>query len=129
MNINYYLLLKAEGKSVKEHPVMQSLLRIRTLLEKLRPLDKKLKYQIDKLVRLANLEETQQHMDGTNEEKPTLMLPAARTSQDPLKFKPNPQNMVLNKRMEGKVKAYLILELSSIFFFFFDFSNFCRILK
>src|SRR4051812_48951856 len=41
INICFYLLRKAEGKSVKDHPVIHQLVRIRTILEKLRPLDSK----------------------------------------------------------------------------------------
>lgn len=39
--------------NVKGHPVVEQLVRIRTLLEKLRPLDAKLKYQIEKLLKVA----------------------------------------------------------------------------
>ena len=52
-NIAFYLLLKAEGQSVKDHPVIESLLRIRTMMERLKPLDSKLKHQIDKLLDAA----------------------------------------------------------------------------
>jgi hypothetical protein len=38
---------------VRDHPVILQLVKTRTLLEKLRPLDKKLGYQIDKLLKLA----------------------------------------------------------------------------
>lgn len=53
INICFYLLRKAEGKSVKDHPVIGQLVRIRTVLEKLRPLDKKLKYQVEKLLKMS----------------------------------------------------------------------------
>jgi hypothetical protein len=53
MNISFYLALKAEGKSVKDHPVIDHLVKLRTILEKTSPLDKKLKYQIDKLLKTA----------------------------------------------------------------------------
>ena len=42
--LSFYLLMKAEGKSVKDHPVIFKLAHIKTLLEKLRPLDSKLQY-------------------------------------------------------------------------------------
>ena len=53
-NLVFYLLLKAEGKSVKEHPVIARLIEIRGYLEKARVIDKKLKYQIEKLLMAAD---------------------------------------------------------------------------
>lgn len=48
--IIFYLLLKAEGRSVVDHPVIQRLIEARTYLEKIRPIDKRLQYQIQKLL-------------------------------------------------------------------------------
>ena len=49
----FYLLLKVEGKAVEGHPVVHRLAHIKTLFEKLRPLDAKLQYQVDKMIRLS----------------------------------------------------------------------------
>ena len=38
---------------MKDHPVVSHLVKLRVTMEKLRPLDAKLKYQIDKLLKLA----------------------------------------------------------------------------
>ncbi|KAJ1439404.1 Sas10/Utp3/C1D family-domain-containing protein [Ochromonadaceae sp. CCMP2298] len=54
-NLLFYLMLKARGVSVQHHPVMAQLLKLRYVMEKMRPLDGKLKYQIDRLVQLADL--------------------------------------------------------------------------
>jgi hypothetical protein len=54
MNLAFYILLKLQGKSIKDHPVIRRLIYIKTLLGKLKPLDKKLEYQINKLLRMAN---------------------------------------------------------------------------
>ena len=51
--LTFFLLLKMEGKSVKDHPVIERLVHIKTLFEKLKPLDQKLQYQIDKLTQAA----------------------------------------------------------------------------
>jgi hypothetical protein len=40
--LSFYLLLKVEGKSVKDHPVIFKLAHIKSLLDNLRPLDDKL---------------------------------------------------------------------------------------
>jgi len=70
--------LKAEGKPVKDHPVIDQLVKLRVLLEKVRPLDQKLKYQIEKLLKIAALGVISQDVN------------------DPTRFKPNPNNMKLS---------------------------------
>ena len=56
-NLVYYLSLKAAGESVASHPVMQSLLELRFAMEKMRPIDGKLHYQVDRLIKLSTLDE------------------------------------------------------------------------
>eukprot|EP01122_Echinamoeba_exundans_P008775 TRINITY_DN297_c0_g1_i2.p1 TRINITY_DN297_c0_g1~~TRINITY_DN297_c0_g1_i2.p1 ORF type:complete len:717 (+),score=267.21 TRINITY_DN297_c0_g1_i2:346-2496(+) len=72
INISFYLLLKSEGRSVKNHPVIEQLVRTRVLLEKMRPLDQRLKYQIDKLLKMATLGEANVEMDPKLKHKPNL---------------------------------------------------------
>eukprot|EP00937_MAST-01D_sp_MAST-1D-sp2_P002259 g2259.t1 len=54
VNVVFYLLLKARGKSVQRHPVVTQLVEMRAIMERLRPLDRKLKYQVDKLLKAAS---------------------------------------------------------------------------
>lgn len=70
----HIIMEKASGRSLKENPGIMRLVEIRTVLEKMRPIDQKLKYQIDKLVRAA--------------------VTGSLAENDPLRFKPNPQNLV-----------------------------------
>jgi hypothetical protein len=51
----FYLYMKAAGRSVANHPVMKQLLKLRYVMEKMRPLDGKLKHQIDRLVQLSEM--------------------------------------------------------------------------
>ena len=53
-HITFYLLLKAEGQRIQSHPVIESLLRIRTMMERLKPLERKLKHEIDRLLQAGN---------------------------------------------------------------------------
>lgn len=50
-NLTFFLLLKAEGKNIKNHPVLRQLIHYRAMLEALRPIDKKLRYQLEKLLK------------------------------------------------------------------------------
>eukprot|EP00416_Gambierdiscus_australes_P012418 CAMPEP_0171135932 /NCGR_PEP_ID=MMETSP0766_2-20121228/130631_1 /TAXON_ID=439317 /ORGANISM="Gambierdiscus australes, Strain CAWD 149" /LENGTH=384 /DNA_ID=CAMNT_0011599449 /DNA_START=18 /DNA_END=1172 /DNA_ORIENTATION=+ len=50
----YYLLLKANGLPVRDHPVARRLFWIRSALEKMRPVDQRLQYQISKLLQWAD---------------------------------------------------------------------------
>jgi len=71
-HLAFYLMLKAEGAPIAGHPVIEKLVEARTYMEKLRPLDAKLKYQMDKLL------------------KTTPAGGEDAAAADALKFKPNP---------------------------------------
>jgi U3 small nucleolar RNA-associated protein 3 len=58
VNIVFYLMMKAEGQSVKDHPVVLKLVEIRSYIEKLRPIDKKLQYQVCFIVLLFSIVRT-----------------------------------------------------------------------
>jgi hypothetical protein len=72
VNICFYLMLKADGKSVKGHPVIEQLVKTRLTLDKMRPLDQKLKYQIDKLIKMAALGASNLDVDEKLKHKPNL---------------------------------------------------------
>lgn len=74
MDLTHLILDKASGGSLQGHDGILRLVEIRTVLEKLRPLDQKLKYQIDKLVKTA--------------------VTGSLSENDPLRFKPHPSNMM-----------------------------------
>ena len=85
-NILFYLVLKSSGEKVQDHPVIEHLVKLRILLEKIRPMEGKLKSQIDRLLQGESVSDT-------------------------LKFKPNPSCMkpavedVLNSEEEQVYKA------------------------
>jgi len=85
LNLTYYLLLKAEGRAVKDHPVIAQLVELRVALEKMRPLDAKLKYHLDRLTKVASV-------DGSS-----------RIHDDPLSFRPNP-DLLVGKRGQDRVE-------------------------
>lgn len=94
MDLRYHLLLfylqdlthlisiKTEGGKIKESDALNRVVTIRTVLEKMRPLDHKLKYQIDKLVRTA--------------------VTGSLAENDPLQLRPNPQNLISKLEDSGE---------------------------
>ncbi|KAM6453077.1 neuroguidin [Liasis olivaceus] len=73
-DLSQLMLEKTSGHSVANHPALLRLVETRTVLEKMRPIEQKLKYQMDKLVKAAVV-------GGLGE-------------NDPLRFKPNPNNLM-----------------------------------
>lgn len=55
LHIAFYMLIKVEGRRVKDHPVVEKLVELRLYIQKLAPLEKKLQYTINKLLSLANI--------------------------------------------------------------------------
>jgi len=53
IDLTYYQLLKVEGGDISGHPVIEQILLLQGVLERLRPLDLKMKHQLDRLVRLV----------------------------------------------------------------------------
>ncbi|KAJ8762525.1 hypothetical protein K2173_007964 [Erythroxylum novogranatense] len=97
----YYLLRKAEGLSIEGHPVVRSVVEIRLFLEKIRPIDKKLEYQIQKLMKDAG--------HATNEASQKVNdAEAPQKSEDQLKYRPNPDMLVPKSQMisEGNAGLY-----------------------
>ncbi|XP_028804501.1 neuroguidin [Neltuma alba] len=82
----YYLLRKAKGFSIEEHPVVRSIVEIRLFLEKIRPIDKKQQYQIQKLTKAS------ENVKGNDipSEEPV----APNKSEDVSKYRPNPDMLV-----------------------------------
>jgi U3 small nucleolar ribonucleoprotein protein LCP5 len=69
----FYIL----GQKIEKDPSIDRLIELRTILEKIRPIDYKLRYQVDKLVKTA--------VTGTI------------NASDPLNFKANPDNLMNNE--------------------------------
>ncbi|KAM6551811.1 hypothetical protein CsatB_001619 [Cannabis sativa] len=83
----YYLLCKAKGFSIEGHPVVRSLVEIRLFLEKIRPIDKKLQYQIQKLTKAA--------AGGTdNVGLGEKEADQSQNTEDLLRYRPNPDMLV-----------------------------------
>jgi len=77
INITHSMLLKLDGKPIAGAQCIEHLVEIRTVLSKIKPIEKKLKYQIDKLVKGS-----------------TADAGKPNTEQHALNFKPNLENLI-----------------------------------
>lgn len=68
----FYVHMKLSGKKLEGHPVVESLVELRVVLEKMKPIESKLKYQIDKLIRAAVIG-TQKQEDATKTDEITAV--------------------------------------------------------
>ena len=86
--LNFYILMKMENQTgktaIKNHPVIYKLAYIKTLIEKLKPLDIKLQYQIDKMLRAAAVNDTNDTVSAANK---------VQTHEQKLRYKPNIDNL------------------------------------
>jgi U3 small nucleolar ribonucleoprotein protein LCP5 len=71
-NLSYFVLLKINGQKIDGQQCIQRLAELRCVFEKIRPIEAKLKYQIDKYIKLA-----ENKMQDAN---------------DPLNFKPTTED-------------------------------------
>lgn len=126
-NLAYLSLLKLNGKSIEGHPVISNLIEDRTVLEKMKPLEQRLKYQINKLLRSAATHsgEAEAQEAAQNNQEPMITtddpetlvikqdnsdkLAAAMLGKDtlanPSAFKPNPSSLAVDIREEDELAA------------------------
>lgn len=62
----YYDMLKLQGESIKNHPILKKLIFYRNLLERMKVVDLKLKPQIDRLLKLSEQDENQNKVDDVS---------------------------------------------------------------
>ena len=46
-------IMKLNGESIKDHPILEKLIFLKTFLGRLKPINKKIEYQVGKLIRLS----------------------------------------------------------------------------
>ncbi|XP_053672252.1 neuroguidin [Anopheles nili] len=83
INLTYVVLRKCSGHRIEKDPSIDRLIEIRTVLEKIRPIDYKLRYQIDKLVK-------------------TAVTGSSTGTADPTAFRANPANLISQMPAPGE---------------------------
>ncbi|CAO2838389.1 unnamed protein product [Amaranthus hypochondriacus] len=89
----YYLLRKVKGMSIEGHPVVRSLVEIRLFLEKIRPIDKKCGYRIERMITAAS-------SDAAKVVSTENVVEATQKSEDLIKYRPNPDMLVPKAGMD-----------------------------
>jgi len=84
INITQSMLLKLDGRTIEGAPCIDHLVEVRTVLTKIKPMEKKLKYQIDKLIKSSTPQ--------TN----------ADDKQHALNYKPNLDNLIAKDDDDGE---------------------------
>ncbi|CAN0234922.1 unnamed protein product [Ascophyllum nodosum] len=84
-----YVAAKGRGKAFRGEGASWRLVELRTVMEKMRPLEKKLKYQTDKLLRLAAAPNSSLGIDGMEASADQ----GGEDAEDPLSFRPRPEAM------------------------------------
>jgi U3 small nucleolar ribonucleoprotein protein LCP5 len=80
-DLTLLLMMKSRGKKIEGAKAIERIVENRTVLEKMRPIEKKLKYQIDKYVKVA---------ESGGKIRP----------EDPIHFKPNPSALAADESAE-----------------------------
>ncbi|ORX69524.1 hypothetical protein DL89DRAFT_267721 [Linderina pennispora] len=101
-----FSLMKLHGQQINGHKVVRDLVEDRTVLEKMKPLEQRLKYQIDKLLRNAVVggRETKPSLATTDDPEAQHVDDSAKIAKmlqddalaDPTAFKPNPEGLVVD---------------------------------
>jgi len=63
-SLTFIIYVKLNGQSIQNHPIIENLIELRIVLEKLKPLEQKLKYQIDKLIRATIIDNDNSSTSG-----------------------------------------------------------------
>ncbi|KAI3926471.1 hypothetical protein MKW92_025797, partial [Papaver armeniacum] len=111
--ITFYLLLKSEGHSVREHPVLARIVEIKNLLDKMKQLDENLPAGIEEIINLNEIESRVDILEDTdaitseahkkNHRPSSVSAKTQETSLTP--GAPEPVKLDLSKAYKSKEKT------------------------
>ena len=90
-HIVHYLLIKAEGGTIQGHPVVAQLVQLRAYLEKVKPIDKKLQHQVERLLRTSGADAGADAGEGAGD---GIGAGGKGERGDALRHRPNPEALV-----------------------------------
>lgn len=81
-NIAYLIMKRLQGKAINQDKAVERLVELRTVLERIRPLEQKLKYQIDKYIKIATRGETDPNDPTSFKANPNMMNDASDEEEE-----------------------------------------------
>lgn len=108
INLTYVVLRKCSGERIEGDPCIDRLVEIRTVLEKIRPIDHKLKYQIDKLVKSA--------ITGPDASDPTMFRANPGNLEDESDSEEEDEDFEAETTKRSKSGVYVPPKLSAVHF-------------
>ncbi|KAJ2768782.1 hypothetical protein IWQ57_003389 [Coemansia nantahalensis] len=102
-HLSYVVLRKLHGRPIAGHPAIERLVEERTVIEKMKPLEQRLKYQVDKLLRNAVVGDQPAPPLATTDDPEKAPVDAKLEgvlSEDPSAFRPNPADLEVDVREE-----------------------------
>ncbi|XP_030033427.2 neuroguidin [Manduca sexta] len=113
INLTYIVLRKCSGEKIESDPSIDRLIEIRTVLEKIRPIDSKLKYQIDKLVKTAVVGATSEDDPQTYHANPANLMSKLDNSEAETSEESDEGD---NKKETSKSNIYIPPKLAAVHF-------------
>lgn len=99
-------LVQTKGKSVNSHPILKHLLELRYAMEKMRPLDAKLKHQVDRLLKISANGENSNSVELSSSSRPNpLALLAQDNESDRDESDGNPSDSELTYRAQKSLSV------------------------
>ncbi|PWA02833.1 hypothetical protein BB558_001016 [Smittium angustum] len=126
-DLGFVALLKLNKKSIENHSVLERLVENRIVLEKIRPIEQKMRYQIDKLVRTAlttqpePLSSRKNNLVGTNSNEfenvgldpETLIENTQNIDEDEYMYKPKISSLIDSAKSQGILTENVVKSNSS----------------
>ncbi|KAJ3435875.1 neuroguidin [Anaeramoeba flamelloides] len=113
----FYSAFRTKGNFSSDHDLIDKLIKKRVIIEKIKPIEHKIKYQIDKLIKLA-LSGTSDLLKSSQKgsESKLKQVQPFSNDQDPLSFKPNLDSLVSKFDQDDDSGLYKTNKIASVEF-------------
>ncbi|KAJ5078102.1 neuroguidin [Anaeramoeba ignava] len=119
INLIFLVFFKMQGISIQNHPLIDKMIQQRIFIEKIEPIEYKIKYQIDKLIKtsiMGNIQHLDTKIDSNLQKEMKNELQDNQLNikeQDPLAFKPRPSDLISKIDENEEDSVYRISKISA----------------